>query len=303
MYALKKCLLNIKENKESFISSVISMIVVFILLNILVFGLFNLNSYKIESKKNSQIILYLTGLTENEKDEFQKKLLNVNGVLSLNYESKETALKAVSNRLGIDLEENENPLEDAFYVYIDDEVDMVQLKNKLESFDEVSELDLRTDAININRNFSHNIDRFVYISAGIIVLFGVVMMYHVSSSAVKVKARSIEKELEKGINKNKVKSIYFLESIVILIISYAIGYLIYYNIREFIILLITSKFNNFTYNSNNQELVVSLMLILISVLIFLFVNFVSLNKYYKSNVVEKTEEILPIYDEGEKDEN
>lgn len=278
---IKKILSNMKNNKDAFFSNIVSMIVVFVMLNVAVFGIYALNTYKTENRNSNQIIIYLSGLTDEEKTEFQKKLLSVNGVESLNYESKEVALKSVSKELGIELSEAENPLADAFYVYIDENVDLDQLKHQLESYSEISEIDLRTNSITSNRTFSDNMTKFVYVSTAIAFIFGGLMIHHLSVSSVKNKAKKMVSDYNKFDKKIRSNTRYFIEDLVILALSYSIGYAIYIKIREFIIVFIKNIIVTVSYTSTYYEVLVSIIILIATILLLAFINYVLVNRQYK----------------------
>lgn len=283
---IKKILSSMKNNKDAFFSNIISMIVVFVMLNIAVFGIYALNTYKTENRNSNQIIIYLSGLTDEEKNEFQKKILSVNGVESLNYESKEVALKSVSKELGIELSEAENPLSDAFYVYIDENVDLDQLKHQLESYSEISEIDLRTNAIESNRAFSENMTKFVYVSTIIAFGFGILMIHHLSVSSVKNKAKKMLENYNKFDKKIRNNTKYFLEDLLILIISYSIGYIIYLKIREFLIVFVKNIIITVSYTSTYYEILVAIIILIATILLLAIINYVLVNRQYKRYLLE-----------------
>lgn len=304
MLLLKNCYYNIKRHKESFFSSIYSMIVVFILINLLVFGLFSLNAYKKENLNSNQIIIYLNSLSDEEKEKIQQQLLDVNGVLSLRYESKDTALEAVSKELGIELSKDDNPLNDAIYAYVDDDVELTQLKNKLETFPEISDIDLRTTSIQLNREFNSNLNTFITIFMAIIIVFAISMINHLSSSAVKSREKHIAEELGKGITERKIQTEFFVETIFAFIISYILGFIIYSKLKTIIYDLLKNINSDYIVKRTFiEELYTSILIILIAIVISAFVNYIGLKRYYNRNKIKEEikEEVIEEITETIKD--
>ena len=65
---------NINKEKGMFFSSLISLIVVFALLDILLIFFYNLNDFKAKLDSSNQVIVYVKTMTEPEIKEFQIKM-------------------------------------------------------------------------------------------------------------------------------------------------------------------------------------------------------------------------------------
>ena len=122
---------NIVKEKGMFFSSLISLTIVFVLLDMFVFGIFNINDFKSKMENSNQAIVYVKTMTEDEISQFQGKLLQINGIKTIKYDSKESALGLLEQELNVDLSEEENPLLDSFYVYVDRKVNADTLKEEL----------------------------------------------------------------------------------------------------------------------------------------------------------------------------
>lgn len=69
---MNKVIKTIKEEKGTFISSIISFILIFTLVNVYMFGVINADAYRLKAEGSNQIILYLKDLTHEEKQQAQK---------------------------------------------------------------------------------------------------------------------------------------------------------------------------------------------------------------------------------------
>lgn len=113
---MNKVIKTIKEEKGTFISSIISFILVFTQVNIYMFGVINVDAYRLKSEGSNQIILYLKDMTLEENSR-QKDILALDGVfIYVRYESKDLAIKSLETELGVDLSSEANPLEDTFFI-------------------------------------------------------------------------------------------------------------------------------------------------------------------------------------------
>ena len=84
---------NISKERSFFFSSLISLIVVFALIDMFIFTVFNINEFRSKMENSNQIIVYTKTMTEEEINTFQGKLLKTQGEQTLKYESKEIALQ------------------------------------------------------------------------------------------------------------------------------------------------------------------------------------------------------------------
>lgn len=288
---IKKGLNNIKNHKESFITNVVSMTAVFVLINLLIFAFMNIKTYVQSMENENKGIIYLNTLSEEEINNLQKSLLQENGIISLKFESKDIALQAVASELGINLNKDENPLSDAIFVYIDNDVDLTQLKNKLESYKEISEVDLRSEAINHNRLINNEINRFATFATVGVLVFTLIILYHVSTFTVK----SNEKEILNDANNNMrlvfTKTSFFIENIFTFILSYILGFFVYIQIKKFILTMLTEIQPKFFFKTGfSEELAISAMILILIVFVSAFVNYVSLHRYFNKTFNKIKEE-------------
>ena len=274
---------NISKERSFFFSSLISLVVVFVLIDIFIFTVFNINEFKAKMENSNQIIVYAKTMTEEEISVFQGKLLKTPGVQTLKYESKETALQKIEKELNVDLSEEENPLSDSFYVYVSKDAKIEKMKDTLLSFPEVEELDLRTKEIEKTNKFSKNLDYVLLFGSIGLLIFGLVLIYNLTSFGIKARKRDILELREAGVSKLFIKFTYFLEGMLLIALSSGLGFLAFWKLHNFIIQGINILNTNVIAKSTNVELLaIFLMSLLLGILITFFVNFIAMNGYYKA---------------------
>lgn len=279
---------NIKAEKGSFFSSIISFVLIFSLINIFTFGILNLDTYRLKEEEANQAIIYLKELTSEDKHNFQLKLLNLDGVSSVRYISKDVALKTLEKELNVDLSSEPNPLEDSFFIYLNSDVKIDELNNKLLELEEISSLDLRTKVINQTVNFSKNLDSFIKYSAIFLFIFSMIMIYNISVLSVKTRKTEIHINLLKNYSVNFIKTTFFIESLMAIIISSLLSYLLYTSIRGTIIDLIQSALlDKIVFVPLEKELPVLIIIVILAIILSLVINFVSLSRYYNLKYYEK----------------
>ena len=84
---------NIKKKKGMFFSSLISLMVVFTLLDVLLIFFYNLNDFKAKLDVSNQVIIYVKTMPESELQNFQVKLNSTKGIKAIKFEPKERALE------------------------------------------------------------------------------------------------------------------------------------------------------------------------------------------------------------------
>ena len=245
---------NISKERSFFFSSLISLVVVFVLIDIFIFTVFNINEFKSKMENSNQIIVYAKTMTEEEITAFQGKLLKTPGVQTLKYESKETALQKIEKELNVDLSEEENPLSDSFYVYVSKDAKIEKMKDTLLSFPEVEELDLRTKEIEKTNKFSKNLDYVLLFGSIGLLIFGLVLIYNLTSFGIKARKRDILELREAGVSKLFIKFTYFLEGMLLIALSSGLGFLAFWKLHNFIIQGINILNTNVIAKSTNVEL-------------------------------------------------
>lgn len=282
---LHKIFEHIKKDWGTFITNVVSMTAVFLLMNLLIFGFMSIKTYIQNTENSNKGIIYLNTLKSDELNTLQQNLLKENGILSLKFESKETALEHVAAELGIDLDKSENPLSDAIYIYIDNDVDLTQLKNKLQTYNEISDIDLRSQAIEHNRELYNETNRFVLIATIGITLFTLIIVSHIATFNVKTREREIVKNYRNDVSLLLTKTSFFIENIITFILAYLLGFIIYLNIKSFLIAMINTALPDYLYKTTfSEEIIISLLILILVIIISAFVNYLTLHRYYNNKI-------------------
>lgn len=279
---------NINAEKGTFFSSIISFILIFTLINIFVFGAINLDSYRLKAEESNQVIAYLKELPEEEKSTLQTKLLELDGVSSVRYISKDVALKSIEKELNVDLSSEPNPLEDVFFIYLNKNVKADDLEVKLTSLNEINSLDLRIKVINQTVAFSNNLDSFIKYSCIALGFFSLIMLYTISIASVKTRKTEIYRNLILGEKTLFIRSKFFVESLISILISGVISFYVFSYIRDGIIGLVqNSTIENVVFTSGDKEMYVLIIVLILTIILSLIINYLTLGKYFKKSYYQK----------------
>ena len=264
-----------------FSSSVITLVIVFIITYTFAFALLSLKSYNSKFENSNQIILYLNDIESEAKEKLNTKILELPGVSSTRFESKEVAIKASSKELGIELPENENPLSDVFYVYLKNDVNIEKLKDSLVNMTEIKEIDFRTKALESSIAFTKNIQKLTFNSSIVLVLFGTLMIYNIIGFSVKSRRRAIHANLLNNVNPQILKNAFFMEAVIVTILATAISLVIYTGLKSFLINSITLLIPGYTVSIYFvTEIMIAVAILFITIFISFIINFLVMNKYY-----------------------
>lgn len=275
-------------DKGTFLSAIFTLTVIFMVIEFFAFGLLSLKGYSEIQVNSNQVIVYLNDLDNASKDALSKKLLELPGVSSIRYESKEIALKAAVKELGVAVNEEENPLNDAFFVYINKDVKLDQLKASLLNMSEISGLDFRTKVLEKNIEFSRGIDALSVKLVAIFTIVSLVMIYNIVSFSVKSRKKEIHDFLEEGINSKKLKRTFFVESVSIIFISTVLSFGIYQGIRRLLVNNIKQLIPGYALTiSIFDEILIAVILFIGAIIISAIISFFAMNKYFKLNTLEK----------------
>lgn len=264
-----------------FSSSVITLVIVFIITYTFAFALLSLKSYNSKFENSNQIILYLNDIESEAKEKLNTKILELPGVSSTRFESKEVAIKASSKELGIELPENENPLSDVFYVYLKNDVNIEKLKDSLVNMTEIKEIDFRTKALESSIAFTKNIQKLTFNSSIVLVLFGTLMIYNIIGFSVKSRRRAIHANLLNNVNPQILKNAFFMEAVIVTILATTISLVIYTGLKSFLINSITLLIPGYTVSIYFvTEIMIAVAILFITIFISFIINFLVMNKYY-----------------------
>ncbi|CAM3182240.1 cell division protein FtsX [Streptobacillus ratti] len=281
---------NIKAEKGAFFSAVTTFILIFTLINIFVFGALNADLYRLKEEQANQVILYINDLNDEEKKSLQEKVLNLDGVSSLRFVSKDVALKSLEKELNVDLSSEPNPLEDAFFVHLKRDVNIDELNTKLSELSEVSSIDLRAKVVNQTVMFSSALDYFIKYAIIFLIIFSVMIIFNIVGLTVKTRKREIYESLLEGKSKEFIKTTFFLESVLAVLISGGFSYFIYVQIRGAIVGLIEKAKGTTAvqgFSTLGKETNFLLVVLLITIALVFVINYLFLNRYYNIKYYEK----------------
>lgn len=283
---------NIFKEKRLFFSSLMSLAIVFVLLDVSIFGIFNLNDFKAKMENSNQGIVYVKTMTEDEINNFQGKLLQIPGIQTIKYTSKESALELLEKELNVDLSEEENPLLDSFYIYVGRNVDANKLKDQLLRNPEIIELDLRTEEINKVNNFSKKLDKVLKFGGIGSLLFIIILLSNITSTGVKARRRDIRDLIATGVSSTAIKFSFFLEGLILVILSSTIGFYIFNKLQSFIVEGLNMLNSNIINRATQKEqLGMYLFSLLLGFVIVFFSNFIGLHGYYKNKKSKNDEKV------------
>lgn len=282
---------NIFKEKRLFFSSFLSLIIIFIILNVFVFGIFNLNKFKIKMYNSNHGIVYIKTMEEREIDNFKEKLLKMEDIQSIKYISKENALEVLEKELNVDLSEEENPLLDSFYIYLNKNIDANKLKNNLSNFSEIVEIDMKAEDINRINEFNNRLDSTIIYFGIFSLLFGIVLLANITSTNVRMKKNEIIELISQGVNTSIIKFSFFFENLIVIFITSVLGFFLFYKIQLFILNLLTMlKINLFDVPTKNELFKIYAFSLILSICIIFFSNFIGLNRYYKNKKISEKKE-------------
>lgn len=275
---------NIFKEKGLFFSSLLSLLIVFVMIDLVIFGIANLNNFKSKMENSNQGIVYVKTMTEDEINTFQGKLLQIEGIQTIKYSSKESALELLEKELTVDLSNEENPLFDSFYIYVNKNVDANKLKEELLKNPEIIELQLRADEINKVNNFSKKLDKLVSYGTVTTLVFFLILMSNIMSTGVKTRRKEIRDLVAEGASSLTIKFTFFLENLVLVIISSVVAFYIFNRLQLFIVEGLNILSNNLINKQTNKELMaIYLMSLGLGILMTTFLNFVGLHGYFRKN--------------------
>lgn len=286
-------------DKSIIFSSVITLVIIFILTYTFSFGLLSLNSYNTKYEDSNQIIAYLNDLNEEEKIQLNKKILEIPSVSSLRYESKEVALMISAKELGVELSNEENPLSDVFYIYLKNDVNINKLKDSLTNMTEIKEIDFRTKAVESAIAFNQKIRTLTYNSTIVLALFGALMIYNIVGFSVKSRRRVIHANLLNNVEPKNLKIAFFMENVITTIIATILSFGIYFILKKFLIESITILIPGYTASIFFvTEVEIAIAVAIITIIIALIINFLMMNKYYNISYYETEKEKIDELIEG-----
>lgn len=273
---------NINKEKGMFFSSLISLMVVFTLLDILLIFFYNLNDFKEKLDVSNQVIIYVRTMPEPELQKFQIKLNSTKGIKAIKYEPKERALEKLQTELGVEITDQENPLSDSFYIYVSKNANVEELKNTVKGYPEVQEIDMRTNAIQNSIKFNNSLDHILLFGLVGITAFGVILIYNLTGVGIKARKKDVATLTHIGVSNNFIRFTYLLEGIFLISFASMGGFLIFRKLYNFILQGINLLNSTAVSRASRGELItLYLISLILGILITTIVNFSSTRRYLK----------------------
>lgn len=225
---------NLKNEKMLFLSTFMTMTVIFIVLNFFVAYTINLKGINDFVKKNMQIKLYLdNSLTDEGIKNLEKSLLKYSDIESVRYISKEVALKQMVERLQLDFEFSENPLQNVILVNIGETTDVNLLVQTLKTEAGVDEVDSRIEFLSNLAKIIKNINTItIYIY--IIIAFPIfIIMFNLIGNSISRRKEDIEVMALVGANPWYIKWPFILEGFIHVFLAISVSMLAFVPLYDF----------------------------------------------------------------------
>lgn len=277
----------IRINRNNALSSITTLVTIYLIIFLFAFSIISFKNKSEEIRNTNQVIVYLKDIDDQTKLNVTKKILELPGVSSLTYESKKVALKYATVELGVEIPEEENPLNDALFIFLNKNVDINELKNSLLNISEIGAIDLRTKAIQSSVDIANASEKIIINFIVLFSIIGFVMMYNTISFSVKARRKEIYDYLQAGVSSLDIKkAIYRQVSIVIslsLLISFVIYRILKYIIKDDLSVILQGSVNVYI----GTELKIFAQFLLVSLVTGLIVCFLLLKNEFEQESLEK----------------
>lgn len=211
---------NIRNEKVLFFSSIVSMTIIFLILDFFCVSAVNFIKFNDYVKKNMQVKIYLEkGITKDGIIELEKKLLKYDEVLKTKYVSKEIALAELSKSLDIEFDYSDNPLPDTILIMIAENTDVDIFSEKIKNEPGIESVDAKSEFLKKISNFNIAVkNMFIYIAA--IVLIPIfILIFNLVYSTIMVRKKDIEIMSLVGATRFYIKTPFIIESFVNVILA------------------------------------------------------------------------------------
>ena len=196
-YSIRQGFKGIFSNKTMSFISVISVTLVLAILGIVLSIVLNINSF-METTKNevNEIRVAIDDNLSTEDSSFIKSNLeSINGVVSVNYQTKDEAFENLKDSFGEDkslLEGVKNPLDDYYIVTIEDSNQIKTLANKIEKVEGVKEVQYYEEIMDNFLIASNTVKQFGSIVIGFLLIICLVLI----SNTIKARVYSKKEEIQ-----------------------------------------------------------------------------------------------------------
>ncbi len=195
-YFIKEVYISFWRNKWMTVASVFTVVLSLFILGFFTMVVLNLNKMANTLESQVQISVYLKDdLSQEEIDAVESKLKNLNGIQSMEYIPRETAMEKFRERLGdqqflLDALDDTNPLPNSFSLTVVSPQEVKNIASAAEQIDAVESTTYNQDIINHLFNLTHLIRLFG--TALIILLLGAAVFIISNTIRLTVFARRLE---------------------------------------------------------------------------------------------------------------
>lgn len=196
-YSLKQGLKGVFSNKTMSLISVVSVTSVLAILGIVLCIVLNINSFmeKTQNEVNEIRVALDSKLSEDNRLKVKEELEKINGVESVEYQTKDEAFDTMKESFGDDkelLEGVKNPLDDYFIVTIADSQEIKTLAKSMEKIEGVIEVQYYEEIMENFITASKTIKQF----GGIIIGFLLIVCLVLISNTIKARVYSKKEEIQ-----------------------------------------------------------------------------------------------------------
>jgi cell division transport system permease protein len=231
----KEAFQNIVSEKSFLLSTIVTMTVIFLMLEF--FGAYAINMRKLNDylKTNIQIKAYLKdGTTEEGKQKLQADIMAIPEVKGVKFYSKEIALNDMSKSLNINLDIKDNPLPDTVFITVDENTNMEGVRTQIETIDIIDQVEGKSEIVEKISKFVKGLNRAVlYFSIGAsIPVF--ILIYNFVNAGILLRKTDIEIMSLVGASRWYIRMPFIIEGFINIFISAGISIGLFYFIYSYI---------------------------------------------------------------------
>ena len=233
----KEAFQNIASEKGFLFSTIVTMTVIFLMLEC--FGAYAINMRKLNDylKTNIQIKAYLKdGATEEAKQKVQTDILAIPEVKGVKFYSKEIALNDMSRSLNINLDIKDNPLPDTIFITVDENSNLEGVRTRVQTIDGIGQVEEKSEMVEKISKFVKGLNvAVIYFSIGAsIPVF--ILIYNFVNAGILLRKTDIEIMTLVGASRWYIRVPFILEGLINIfissIISISLFYLLYGYVAE-----------------------------------------------------------------------
>lgn len=231
----KEAFQNIISEKGFLLSTIVTMSVIFMMLEF--FGAYAINMRKLNEylKTNIQIKAYLKeGTTEDEKQKLQTDIMSIPEVEGIKFYSKEIALNDMSKSLNINLDIKDNPLPDTIFITVNENTNMEGVRKKIELLSAIGQVEEKSEIVEKISKFVKGLNIAVlYFSIGAsIPVF--ILIYNFVNAGILLRKTDIEIMSLVGASRWYIRMPFIIEGLINIFVSAGISIGLFYLLYSYI---------------------------------------------------------------------